>query len=103
MNLADFRLSYQDGARETLQQVQKPPSVLQIAEHIFDGRLARLVKRKLELIQNTNNKGAIGLKVMEKLHLQHYLGELCIYPFGKSFLLNCVMLICRTRGEKEGH
>lgn len=27
-------------------------------------------------------------------NIWHYLGELCIYPFGECFLLYCVMLIC---------
>lgn len=26
-----------------------------------------------------------------------YLGELCIYPFGKGFLLHRIMFICRTQ------
>lgn len=95
--------SYQDGAGQTLQQVQQPPSVLQVAEHIFDGRLPRLVNRKLQLKKITKEPQAQNST--EKLQLPHYLGELCIYPFGESFLLNCVMLICGTKGgrKKEDH
>lgn len=92
--------SYQDGAGQTLQQVQQPPSVLQVAEHIFDGCLPRLVNRKLEL-KKKQTKEPQAQNSMEKLQLPHYLGELCIYPFGESFLLNCVMLICGTKGGGE--
>lgn len=91
--------SYQDGAGQTLQQVQQPPSVLQVAEHIFDGRLPRLVNRKLQLKKITKEPQAQNST--EKLQLPHYLGELCIYPFGESFLLNCVMLICGTKGGRK--
>lgn len=98
----DSRLStsYQDRAGQTLQQVQQPPSVLQVAEHIFDGRLPRLMDRKLEFKKNQPNKQSS----MEEMQLPHYLGELCIYPFGESFLLNCVMLVCGTKGvgKKRG-
>lgn len=34
-------------------------------------------------------------------NVSHYLGELCIYPFGERFLLHCVVLICAGKEKKR--
>lgn len=34
-------------------------------------------------------------------NVSHYLGELCIYPFGERFLLHCVVLICAGKEKRE--
>lgn len=34
-------------------------------------------------------------------NVSHYLGELCIYPFGECFLLHCVVLICAGKEQRR--
>lgn len=67
---------YQDGASQTLQQVQKPPTVLQIAEHIFDGHLARLGTENWSI--RKKKKKEESLRCMEKLHF-HITLENCAF------------------------